>query len=113
MTSTSKLAAILVAAALSVAALAGSAQAEQETSGARHEGVADCIQWWWTDNGTSTTTIHWHNLCPSSQTLMVSWQNNRTNMDPDNVMYGIPGGHEGSDTWEGIPIAFSCKPGLR
>ncbi|WP_040786471.1 hypothetical protein [Nocardia pneumoniae] len=106
MTSTSKLAVILVAAAVSVAAFAGSAQGGQETAVDRHEGVAECIQWWWTDSGTSTTTIHWRNLCPSRQNLMVSWQNNRTNQNPDDVMYGIPGGDEGSDTWEGIPIAF-------
>ncbi len=105
MTSTSKLAVILVAAAVSVAALAGTAQGGQETAVDRHEGVADCIQWWWTDSGTSTTTIHWHNLCPSRQSLMVSWQNNRMNGNPDDVMYGIPGGDEGSDTWEGVPIA--------
>ncbi|MCX0273360.1 hypothetical protein NLM24_22225 [Nocardia zapadnayensis] len=107
MTSASKLAIVLVTAALSVAALAGTAFGEQETAADRHEGVADCIQWWWTDSGTSTTTIHWKNLCPSRQNLMVSWQNNRPNaMNPDDVMYGIPGGDEGSDTWEGIPVSF-------
>ncbi|MEV3960887.1 hypothetical protein AB0M34_08315 [Nocardia sp. NPDC050193] len=107
MTSASKLAIVLVAAALSVAALAGTAFGEQETAADRHEGVADCIQWWWTDSGTPTTTIHWKNLCPSRKNLMVSWRNNRPNaMNPDDVMYGIPGGHEGSDTWEGIPVSF-------
>ncbi|WP_157172280.1 hypothetical protein [Nocardia pneumoniae] len=106
MTSTSRLAVILVAAAISVAAFAGAAQGGQATAVDRHEGVADCIQWWWTDIGASTTTIHRHNLRPSRQNLIVSWQNNRTNGNPDEVMYGIPGGDEGSDTWEGIPISF-------
>lgn len=108
MASISKPASILVAAAISVSALAGAAHSEPETAVNRHEGVAGCIRWWWTDNGTSTTatTIHWHNLCPSRQNLVVSWRNDRTNMDPDDVLYGIPGGGEGSDTWEGIPVSF-------
>ncbi|MFE7796821.1 hypothetical protein [Nocardia sp. NPDC057440] len=106
MTSKNKLAAVLATAAVSVAACA--AHGAPEAAVNRHEGVAGCIQWWWNEDGTSTTTttIHWHNMCPTMQRLMVSWRNNRTTVDPDDVLYGIPGGHEGSETWAGVPIAF-------
>ncbi|MGF6889645.1 hypothetical protein ABIA39_009107 [Nocardia sp. GAS34] len=105
MTSTSRLA-VVVAAAVSMGALTGCAHGAQETVLQRHEGAAGCVAWWWTDTGPSSTTIHWRNLCPSRQNLMVSWRNHRTNMNPDDVLYGIPGGGEGSDTWAGIPVAF-------
>ncbi|WP_067884354.1 hypothetical protein [Nocardia vaccinii] len=106
MTSIRKLAVGLVVAAVSVVALAGTAQGGQDTAVHRHEGATECIRWWWTDSGTPTTTIHWRNLCPTSRKLMVSWQNHRTNRNPDDVLYEISGGSEGSDTWAGIPIAF-------
>jgi hypothetical protein len=108
MTSTNKQAAVLATAAVSVVAFAGAAHGEPETAVNRHEGVAGCIQWWWSEDGTSTTTttIHWNNPCPTMQRLLVSWRNDRTNMDPDDVLYGIPGGHEGSETWAGTPVAF-------
>lgn len=108
MVSTGKLAVVLVATALSVPALAGAARSEPDTAVHRHEGVAGCIRWWWADSEipATTTTIHWRNHCPGEVKLMVSWRNQRTNMNPDNVLYGIPGGGEGSDTWAGIPVSF-------
>ncbi|WP_063060154.1 hypothetical protein [Nocardia sienata] len=103
-----KLAVVVVATALSVSAPACVAQNEPGSAVNRHEGVAGCIRWWWTDSEASaaTTTIHWHNNCPGEVKLVVSWRNHRTNMNPDDVLYGIPGGGEGSDTWAGIPISF-------
>lgn len=108
MVSANKPAAVLVAAAISVSALACAAPSEPETGADRHEGVTGCIQWWWTDSGGPevTTTLHWRNHCPTEQKLMVSWRNDRTNVNPDDVLYGIAGGSEGSDTWPGIPIHF-------
>ncbi|MGW5385530.1 hypothetical protein [Nocardia sp. NPDC003963] len=106
MTSTGKLAVILAAAAASIASLAGSAQGGPEAAVHKHEGTASCIEWWWTESNTPTTTIHWHNTCPSRRELVVSWRNQRTNTNPDDVLYGIPGGDRGVDTWPGIPVSF-------
>lgn len=103
-----KLTVVAVATALSVSASACAARNEPEPAVNQHEGLAGCIRWWWTDSETpaTTTTIHWHNQCPGEVQLMVSWRNLRTNTNPDDVLYGIPGGSEGSDTWAGIPVSF-------
>lgn len=106
MTSTGKLAMILGVAAVSVAAFAGSAHGGPEAAVNNHAGTAGCVQWWWTESDTPTTTVHWHNLCPDRRNLMISWRNRRTNTNPDDVLYGIPGGGQGSDTWPGIPVSF-------
>ncbi|MFI9536836.1 hypothetical protein ACIG56_26750 [Nocardia fusca] len=115
MVSSGKLAVALAATALSASAITGCAHSEpeaavnrQETAMNRHEGVVGCVRWWWIDSEMSTliTTFHWHNHCPTEVKLMVSWRNHRTNMNPDDVLYGIPAGGEGSSTWAGIPVSF-------
>lgn len=100
---TGRLVLALAATALAVSACTGT---DSDSTEKRHEGVAGCFRWWWTESETSTTTIHWHNQCPERAQLMVSWQNDRTNRPTDDVMYATPGGKEGSDTWAGIPLSF-------
>ncbi|MFD4503057.1 hypothetical protein [Streptomyces sp. NPDC058457] len=60
------------------AAFALPAQAATVTPMSTHRGSVPCFNWSWAD-GTSTTTIYYHNTCDTTQHLCVWWKDGQEN----------------------------------
>jgi hypothetical protein len=71
----------VAAAALAVgmsAAFALPAQAATAAPMSTHRGTSGCFNWSWAD-GTTTTTIYYHNTCSTTKHLCVWWKDGQVN----------------------------------
>jgi hypothetical protein len=71
----------MAAAALAVglsAAFALPAQAATAAPMSTHRGSSGCFNWSWAD-GTTTTTIYYHNTCSTTKHLCVWWKDGQEN----------------------------------
>ncbi|MEW9518917.1 hypothetical protein [Streptomyces tubercidicus] len=67
----------VVAASLAIATLGLTAPASQAASASAddmHRGSSGCFNWSWSD-GTSTSTVYWHNTCNKKAQLFIWWKN--------------------------------------
>ncbi|WP_377268263.1 hypothetical protein [Peterkaempfera sp. SMS 1(5)a] len=69
---------IVTAAAMTVGACAVAVPAQAATAvpQSTHRGTAGCFNWSWAD-GTTTTTIYYHNTCGKSADLCVWWRDGK------------------------------------
>ncbi|MCU1679459.1 MAG: hypothetical protein JWQ81_198 [Amycolatopsis sp.] len=54
-------------------AVTGTASAAPAQPASKHTGTAGCFNWSWAD-GTSTTTVYYHNTCNHSEQIHIWWQ---------------------------------------
>ncbi|MEU3988908.1 hypothetical protein OG301_07040 [Streptomyces platensis] len=65
----------VVAASLAIATVGLTAPASQAaTAGASERGTSGCFNWSYSE-GTSTTTVYWHNTCNKKAQLFIWWKN--------------------------------------
>ena len=76
------------------------------TQASKHEGVAGCIAWSWSD-GNVTTNVYYHNRCNDAHVLEIFWDKPTGMYHEDIRVAADANGNTGHEL--GVPVSISQK----